>query len=123
MGNNMVTYNKYKSFLFFIRKYRVTEVVPPQDLREAFSKFARGGSYMSTEQLHRFLVDHQGEENFTLSDSEKIAEKVLQLRRRPPDQETVVGVDHQNREQGITLDDIFHFLLMDDFNGPLKTEV
>lgn len=123
MGNNMVTYNKYKSFLFFIRKYRVTEVVPPQDLREAFSKFARGGSYMSTEQLHRFLVDHQGEENFTLSDSEKIAEKVLQLRRRPCDQETVVGVDHQNREQGITLDDIFHFLLMDDFNGPLKTEV
>lgn len=119
MGNNMVTYNKYKSFLFFIRKYKVTELVPSQDLKEVFSKFTGGGSYMSTEQLHRFLVEYQGEENCTLSDSEKIVDRVLQLKR--PCQETV-DVD-QNNEQQITLDDIFRFLLLDDFSGPLKTEV
>ncbi|KAF1853569.1 hypothetical protein Lal_00030549 [Lupinus albus] len=68
MGNSMVTHNKYKSFMFFIRKYKVTELVPPQDLKEVFSKFTGG-------------------------------------------------------EQKLTLDDIFYFLRMDDFNNPLKAEV
>jgi phosphatidylinositol phospholipase C delta len=120
MGNKMVTYNKYKSFLFFIKKYKLTELVPPEDLKEVFSKFAGGGSHMSVEQLYRFLVEHQGEENFTLSDSEKIVDKVLKLRRTH--QETVHVVD-QNREREITLDDIFRFLFLDEFNGPLETEV
>lgn len=116
----MITYNKYKSFLFFIRKYKVTELVPPLDLKEAFSKFTGGGSHMSAEQLHRFLVEHQGEKDCTLLDSEKIVEKLLQIRR--PQQETV-NVDQKIREQEITLDDIFYFLRMDDFNSPLKAEV
>lgn len=119
MGNKMVTYNKYKRVLFFIKKYKVTELVPPEDLREIFSEFAGGGSYMSTEQLHRFLVEHQGEENFTLLDTEKIVDKVWQLRRT---QQETVHVD-QHRERKIALDDIFQFLLLDDFNGPSKTEV
>lgn len=119
MGNKMVTYNKYKSFLFFIKKYKVTELVPPEDLKEIFSELAGGGSYMSTEQLHRFLVEHQGEENFTLSDTEKIVDKILHLRRIHQEN---VHVD-QNRERKIALDDIFRFLLLDEFNGPSKTEV
>ncbi|AES99590.1 putative phosphoinositide phospholipase C [Medicago truncatula] len=119
MGNKMVTYNKYKRVLFFIKKYKVTELVPPEDLREIFSEFAGGGSYMSTEQLHRFLVEHQGEENFTLLDTEKIVDKILQLRRT---QQETVHVD-QHRERKIALDDIFRFLFLDDFNGPSKTEV
>src|SRR4051812_18511101 len=81
MGNSIGTYNKYKSFLFFIKKYKLTELVPPHDLQEVFSKFAGGGSYLSTEQLHRFLVENQGEESFTLSDSEKIIDRILELRR------------------------------------------
>ncbi|XP_020205634.1 phosphoinositide phospholipase C 6 isoform X2 [Cajanus cajan] len=119
MGNNMATYNKYKSFLFIIRKFKVTEPVPPQDLEEEFSKFTGGGSYMSVEQLHRFLVEHQGEENHTLSDSDKVVEKILQ--KRKTGQESF-NLD-QKREQEITLDELFCFLLHDDFNGPLKTEV
>jgi phosphatidylinositol phospholipase C delta len=75
---------------------------------------------MSVEQLYRFLVEHQGEENFTLSDSEKIVDKVLKLRRTH--QETVHDAD-QYRERKVTLDDIFRFLFLDEFNGPLKTEV
>lgn len=119
MGNSIGTYNKYKSFLFFIKKYKLTELVPPQDLQEVFSKFAGGGSYLSTEQLHRFLVENQGEESFTLSDSEKIIDRILELRRAHME---TVHVD-QNREREITLDDIFRFLLLDDFNGPSKNEV
>ncbi|KAL5101863.1 hypothetical protein RYX36_006190 [Vicia faba] len=119
MGNSIVTYNKYKSFLFFIKKYKLTELVPPQDLQEVFSKFAGGGSYMSTEQLHRFLVEHQGEESFTLSDSEKIIDRILQLRRTHME---TIHVD-LSREREITLDDIFRFLLLHDFNGPYKNEV
>lgn len=119
MGNKMVTYNKYKRVLFFIKKYKVTELVPPEDLKEIFYEFAGGGSYMSTEQLHRFLVEHQGEENFTLLDTEKIVDKILQLRRIHQEN---VHVD-QSRERNIALDDIFRFLLLDDFNAPLKTEV
>ncbi|KAK7300530.1 hypothetical protein RJT34_11376 [Clitoria ternatea] len=119
MGNNMATYNKYKCFLFFIRKYKFPELVPPQDLKEAFSKFTGGGSHMSTEQLHKFLVDHQGEEECTLLDAKKIFEKVLQVRE--PCQE-IIGVD-QSKEHEITLDDLFYFLVHDDFNSPLKAEV
>ncbi|KAL1348291.1 hypothetical protein HN51_024272 [Arachis hypogaea] len=133
MGNSMVTYTKYKSFLFFIKKYKETQHVPPHDLKDAFSEFAGGASHMSAEQLLRFLVEHQGEQGCTLSDSEKILEKILRLKRPPPTQEEEeeeeeellesVDVDNQQRKQEITLDDLFHFLLLDESNGPLKAEV
>ncbi|MED6150324.1 hypothetical protein PIB30_071241 [Stylosanthes scabra] len=132
MGNSMVTYTKYKSFLFFIKKYKETHHVPPQHLKDAFSEFAGGASHMSAEHLHRFMVEHQGELGCTLSDSEKIIEKILQMKRPAPSPEndkvkesleSVEVVDHQQRKQEITLDDMFHFLLLDEFNGPLKDEV
>lgn len=113
----MTTHNKYKSFLFFIRKYRVAEPVPPQDLKEEFSKFTGGESYMSAEQLHRFLVEHQGEEDYTLLDSIKIVEKVLEERK------TCQDIFDQNIEQQITLDELFRFLLHDESNGPLEAKV
>ncbi|XP_027330721.1 phosphoinositide phospholipase C 6-like isoform X2 [Abrus precatorius] len=119
MGNHMATYNKYKSFLLFIRKYKVMDLVPPQDLKEVFTKFSEGGSYMSIEQLRHFLVEHQGEEDCTLSNFEKIVEKVLQVRKSCHGN---VNVD-QSKEREITLEDLFHFLLHDDFNAPLKSEV
>lgn len=117
MGNKMTTHNKYKSFLFFIKNYRVAEPVPPQDLKEEFSKFTGAESYMSAEQLHRFLVEHQGEEDYTLFDSIKIVEKVLEERK------TCQDIFDQNIEQQITLDELFRFLLHDESNGPLKAKV
>ena len=70
---------------------------------------------MSADELHRFLVEHQGEEDYTLLDSEKVVEKVLKERKRCQES---VKVD-QNREQEITLDELFRLLLHDDSNGPL----
>ncbi|KAG4382313.1 hypothetical protein GLYMA_14G059732v4 [Glycine max] len=126
MGYNIATYNKYKSLLFFIRNCKftklltpVTELLPPQDLMEAYSKFTGGGSYMSAKQLHRFLVEHQGAKDHTLTDLEKVVEKVLQVRKTCQE---IINVD-QNREQQITHDELFHFLLHDDFNGPLIAKV
>jgi len=58
---------------------------------------------MSAEQLHGFLMEHQGQVRKTC-------------------QETVNKVD-QNREHEITLDELFRFLLHDDSNAPLKAEV
>ncbi|KAK7276397.1 hypothetical protein RIF29_17536 [Crotalaria pallida] len=104
------------------KKYKVTELVPPQDLKEAFYKFTEGGFHMSAEQLHRFLAEHQGENHCTLLDSEKIVDKVLQMRTKPQ-HETVANLNKKNREQELTLDDLFYFLRMDDFNNPLKAEV
>ncbi|KAH1211861.1 Phosphoinositide phospholipase C 2 [Glycine max] len=126
MGYNIATYNKYKSLLFFIRNCKftklltpVTELLPPQDLMEAYSKFTGGGSYMSAKQLHRFLEEHQGAKDHTLTDLEKVVEKVLQVRKTCQE---IINVD-QNREQQITHDELFHFLLHDDFNGPLIAKV
>jgi len=95
------------------------EPVPPQDLEEAFSKFTGGESHMSVEQLHRFMVEHQGEEHYTSSDSEKVFEKVLQERKTFQETDKV---DHKT-EHEITLDELFRFLLHNDFNGPLKDQV
>lgn len=74
---------------------------------------------MSVEQLHRFMVEQQCEEHYTLSDSEKVFERILQERKAC--QETV-KIDHST-EHEITLDELFRFLLHNDFNGPLKTRV
>ncbi|KHN20848.1 Phosphoinositide phospholipase C 6 [Glycine soja] len=74
---------------------------------------------MSAKQLHRFLVEHQGAKDHTLTDLEKVVEKVLQVRKTCQE---IINVD-QNREQQITHDELFHFLLHDDFNGPLIAKV
>ncbi|KAF7830948.1 phosphoinositide phospholipase C 6-like [Senna tora] len=118
-GYDMKTYNKYKWFLFFTRKYKINDLVPPLDLKEAFSEFAGGETRLSGEQLRRFLVELQGHEDCTLSESEQIIDKILKLRSR--NHETSGGGDHH--QHGLTLEDVFYFLLFDDFNSPLKAEV
>lgn len=106
----MKTYNKYKWLMFFTRKFKSNDLVPPKDLKDTFSKFTDGGPHMSGNQFRRFLVEHQGHVDITESESEEIVDKILKARK-----------DHDHH--GLTLDDVFHFLLLDDFNSPLKSEV
>lgn len=99
---------QYK-MLGFSRKFKMSEVGPPADVKEAFSRFAGGGDYMSVDQLRRFLVEHQGEVGCTASDADRFVEQVLHGRH--------------DAKQGLSLPDFFHFLFLDDLNGPIKSEV
>jgi phosphatidylinositol phospholipase C delta len=106
MKTNILKLSKY-----LIKKSKLNKAEPPFDLKEAFSKFTNGENHMSKDQLLRFMVEYQGEQNCTLLDLEPIFEKVLQ------------NGSTSNESTGLSLDKFIDFLLLDDFNGPLKNEV
>lgn len=109
---------------FLTKKGEVYKAEPPLDLKEAFSKFAGGENQMKKDQLLRFMVEHQGENISTIEDLDKIVEKFLQLGSSCSSTKTsstrIVDV---YRKQGLSLNDFIDFLLLGDFNGPLKDEV
>lgn len=109
---------------FSTKKGDVYKAEPPLDLKEAFSKFAGGENQMKKDQLLRFMVEHQGENISTIEDLDKIVEKFLQLGSSCSSTKTsstrIVDV---YRKQGLSLNDFIDFLLLGDFNGPLKDEV
>ncbi|XP_028803761.1 phosphoinositide phospholipase C 6-like [Neltuma alba] len=115
----MGTYN-YKIFKCFNLKFTVSEPGPPEDVKYVFYKFASGSDHMSADQLGQFLLMHQGESDLTSSDSTQIVEKILQLRNQ---NEEIEATEPPSSIQGISLDDFFHFLLLDDFNAPIKSQV
>ncbi|KAL3630581.1 hypothetical protein CASFOL_023565 [Castilleja foliolosa] len=61
----MGSYNYYKMFGCFNRKFKISESEPPPDVREAFWRFADGADHMSADQLHNFMVQHQRDEHCT----------------------------------------------------------
>jgi len=110
--DEMGSYN-YKMFNLFNRKFKITEAEPPKDVKQLFSKFSNGGSHMTADQLRRFLVLYQDELACTLADAQKIVEEVINRRH------------HLTRysRHSLNLDDFFHFLLYDDLNGPITSQV
>ncbi|XVF40734.1 hypothetical protein PTKIN_Ptkin01aG0138600 [Pterospermum kingtungense] len=108
------SYN-YKMFNIFNRKFKITEVEPPADVKKAFSSFTDGATYMSAEQLKQFLVVHQGEVDSTLQDAQRIVEEVVNRRQHV----TKFAIARHS----LNLDDFFHFLCFDDLNGPIRTQV
>lgn len=108
-------FSSYK-VLGFSRKFKINEAGPPPDVRDLFAAFSGGGDDMSADQLLQFLVDQQGEVECTLAEAEQIVEQVLQKRRSS-------DMTSGGSGQGLSLDDFFHYLFMDDFNGPIKTQV
>ncbi|MED6191905.1 hypothetical protein PIB30_004983 [Stylosanthes scabra] len=84
---------------------------PPLDIKEAFHKFSQGGVQMSNDQLLGFILEHQGDKNCTLMDLEVL---LLQI---------AGNSNTATREQGLSQMYFINFLLLDDFNGPLKNEV
>ncbi|KAF7849661.1 hypothetical protein BT93_L0417 [Corymbia citriodora subsp. variegata] len=106
--------HNYKMFKYFNRKFKITEIEPPQDVKEAFRRFSDGGPHMGKDQLRRFLVEHQGEPSgAAASEAERVVEQALHTRFH-------LVPDHK---QGLTLDDFFHYLLRDDLNGPFSCQV
>ncbi|KAG2723899.1 hypothetical protein I3760_02G192500 [Carya illinoinensis] len=102
---------KYK-MLGFSRKFKMNELGPPADVKEAFSKFAEGGDQMSASQLRRFLEEHQDEVESTVADADRIIKHVLHGRH-----------EAHSAKQSLYLADFFHFLFLDDLNGPIKSQV
>ncbi|GAB4827593.1 Phosphoinositide phospholipase C 6, variant 2 [Ancistrocladus abbreviatus] len=105
--------DSYNMFMCFTRKFKINEVQPPFDVAEAFAIYADRAPYMTAEQFRRFIVDFQGEAEATASDADAILREVIHRRR------------HSSKftEQGLTLEDFFHFLFSDDLNGPIRTLV
>ncbi|KAJ6311897.1 hypothetical protein OIU77_013614 [Salix suchowensis] len=110
--DEMGSYN-YKMFSLFNRKFKITEAEPPKDVKLVFYKFSDGGPHMMADQLQRFLVLHQDELDCTLEEAEKIMEEVIYRRH------------HLTRYSrlSLNLDDFFHFLLCDDLNGSITSQV
>lgn len=118
----MSTYN-YKIFNCFNRKYTIIEPGPPNDVKYVFYKFSAGSETMSANQLWRFLVEHQGESDCTASDSAQIVEKIVQLRKQNQETGDAEKTTNSDEVQGLSIDEFFHFLLLDDFNAPLNPQV
>ena len=91
----------------------MVEAEPPADVKEAFKKYADGGTHMTAEQLRRFLVEFQGDGSVSLSDSERIVEQVLQKRHHLA----------KFTRHTLTLEDFHYFLFSTDLNAPIGSQV
>ncbi|KAJ0258686.1 Phosphoinositide phospholipase C 6 [Hirschfeldia incana] len=121
------SYN-YKMFKCFNRKFKINEVQPTDDVRDAFCQFAVGGGgggdgdssdgdassgVMGAEQLCSFLDDHQGDSGITVAEAQRLVDEVIRRRH------------HVTRftRHGLDLDDFFNFLFYDDLNPPITPHV
>ena len=109
----MGSYNYYRMFGCFNRKFKISETEPPPDVMSAFHKYAGGGTHMTADQFARFLVEYQGEEGCPLADAERLMHIVIQRRHHLT----------KYTRRGLDLEDFFYFLFQDDLNGPIKIQV
>ncbi|KAL8539212.1 hypothetical protein ACS0TY_000999 [Phlomoides rotata] len=107
----MGSYNYYKMFGCFNRKFKISESEPPPDVREAFWRYADGSPHMTADQLLNFMVTHQKEDGITALDVEAMMLQVFRHRH------------HSEKRQHFSLEDFFYFLFHDDLNGPIIPEV
>ncbi|KAK8312807.1 hypothetical protein V6Z12_D01G067100 [Gossypium hirsutum] len=96
-----------------IKKKKLIEAAPPPDVIAAFEKYAEGGPQMTAEQLHRFLVDAQGQGGAKVSDAEEILLQGLQKRHHMA----------KFRKHALTLDDFHHYLFSANLNLPIDNKV
>ncbi|XP_076931150.1 phosphoinositide phospholipase C 6-like [Bidens hawaiensis] len=98
-------------FVCFNRKFKISDLGPPRDVIDIFNLYTKGESEISQDKFLWFLVEFQREEGTTIDDVERIMERVLNMSR-----------SHLTRYV-FTVNDFFHYLMMDDVNGPIKTQV
>lgn len=104
----------YRVCMCFTRKFRVAEAEPPADVKEAFKKYADGGTHITAEQLRRFLIEVQGEaEDAAAAAAETIVQQILQKRHHIA----------KFTRHALTLDDFHHYLFSTDLNPPMNNKV
>ncbi|KAK4757631.1 hypothetical protein SAY87_018932 [Trapa incisa] len=97
----------YRVCLCFRRKFRLTASEVPEEIKSLFGKYS-GGGFMTADQLRKFLIEVQGEENATMEDAHEIIDRLREQRH--------LGVFH--RKGGVTLEAFFWYLF-GDMNPPL----
>ncbi|KAK1355145.1 Phosphoinositide phospholipase C [Heracleum sosnowskyi] len=107
------SYNYYKMFGCFNRKFKMSDVGPPPDVLKAFNVYSGGGSELTPAQLLRFLVEYQGEVNFTIADAEELLQQVLNQRHH------LVKYTRYN----LDVDDFFFLLFHEELNPPIGLQV
>ncbi|KAG4139258.1 hypothetical protein ERO13_D07G180301v2 [Gossypium hirsutum] len=95
-----------------LKRKKLIEAAPPPDVIAAFEKYAEGGPQMTAEQLHRFLVDVQGQGGAKVSDAEEILLQGLQKRHHMA----------KFRKHALTLDDFHHYLFSANLNLPIDNK-
>ncbi|KAL9332613.1 hypothetical protein ACSQ67_002223 [Phaseolus vulgaris] len=115
---------KIRMLSLLTKKDEVYKAETPLDLKEAFSKFARGGNRMNKSQLLQFIVEHQGENICSEEDLDKIIEKYLLGGNCSSSSKTrFTRTPDVYKKQGLSLSDFIDFLLQHDFNAALNDEV
>ncbi|XP_038711773.1 phosphoinositide phospholipase C 2-like isoform X4 [Tripterygium wilfordii] len=83
-------------------KFKAPVIEPPEDIKELFEKYSENGT-MSLDNLLRYLIESQGEQNATKDDAQAIIHSVRHLNIIP---------------RGLHLEAFFRYLL-GDINSPL----
>ncbi|XP_038711784.1 phosphoinositide phospholipase C 2-like isoform X6 [Tripterygium wilfordii] len=92
----------FRVCFFFYRKFKAPVIEPPEDIKELFEKYSENGT-MSLDNLLRYLIESQGEQNATKDDAQAIIHSVRHLNIIP---------------RGLHLEAFFRYLL-GDINSPL----
>ncbi|KAE8734863.1 Phosphoinositide phospholipase C 4 [Hibiscus syriacus] len=104
----------YSMCICFPKKFGVTEVGPPADVKDVFMAYAAGGgSCLMVEQLRRFLVEVQGDVEASMEDAERVVQEVLRRRRN----------SGKFTKFGLSLEDFHFYLYSVDLNPPLLNQV
>ncbi|GMI92216.1 phosphatidylinositol-specific phospholipase C4 [Hibiscus trionum] len=104
----------YSMCICFPKKFGVTEVGPPADVKDVFMAYtAGGGSIMTVEQLRRFLVEVQGDFEASMEDAERVVEQVLKRRHN----------SGKFTNLGLSLEDFHFYLFSVELNPPLLNQV
>ncbi|KAF9599106.1 hypothetical protein IFM89_035385 [Coptis chinensis] len=102
----------YKMCMCFTRKFKINEVQPPLDIREAFAKFTDGGTLMTADQLLDFLIHFQGETCAKFSDAVEIIQQIMSRRHH------IAFTRH-----ALTPEDFQSYLFSDDLNSAIRNQV
>ncbi|KAL3837751.1 hypothetical protein ACJIZ3_022342 [Penstemon smallii] len=97
----------YKVCFCFRRRFRLAAAEAPSDIKSIFNQYAENG-VMGLDQLRKFLVEVQGEENATVEDAQAIMDGLNELKH--------LNLFHR---RGLNLEGFFKYLF-GDVNPPLN---
>ncbi|KAH6769102.1 phospholipase C 2 [Perilla frutescens var. frutescens] len=104
----------YRVCFCFRRRFRVAAAEAPDDVKAIFIKYSAANGFMSAEQLRRFLVEVQKEEDATLEEAQALMDGISRLHE----------LKHLTlfHKRGLNLEGFFKYLF-GDANPPLDPKL